>query len=110
MRQKGLHWVLIALAFAFLLGAAKSTAVMDEKQANHIFDDFITLYRLYGGNQYMLDESIIQSSHVLQAAHIAQTAGAPDDLVVALLFHNRSLFKKSKNQRHYNAKKSSLYL
>ncbi len=88
MRQKGLHSFFILISLIFLLGTSQSMAVLDEERANHIFNDFIELYRLYGGNKYMLEEPIIQSSHVLQAAYIAQTAGAPDDIVIGLLFHD----------------------
>ena len=53
-----------------------------------VFDEFLTLYEQYGGEQYMLDEQITQRSHVLQAAHFASLAGAPEAVVIGLLLHD----------------------
>lgn len=52
------------------------------------FDQMISAYEKYGGDKYMIDEEIVQSSHVLQAAYIAAYAGAPEDVIVGLLFHD----------------------
>lgn len=52
------------------------------------FDLLIAAYEKYGNDQYMIDEEIVQSSHALQAAYIASYAGAPDDVIVGLLFHD----------------------
>ncbi|NGX57639.1 MAG: hypothetical protein K940chlam3_00532 [Chlamydiae bacterium] len=52
------------------------------------FDDLVTAYEKYGGDKYMICEEIIQTSHVLQAAYIANEAGAPENIVIGLLFHD----------------------
>lgn len=53
-----------------------------------LFNDIKTMFALYGNDQYMINEEIIQRSHVLQAALIADVAGAPEDVIVALLLHD----------------------
>ncbi len=52
------------------------------------FDQMLEAYEKYGGDKYMIDEEIVQGSHVLQAAYLAKLAGAPEDVVVGLLFHD----------------------
>ena len=52
------------------------------------FDEMKRLYDLYGGNFYMIDEPITQQLHVLQAAYLADFAGAPEEVVIALLLHD----------------------
>jgi predicted HD phosphohydrolase len=52
------------------------------------FEELTDLYDRYGGEKYMLEEEIIQAEHVLQAAYNAERAGAPEDIVVALLYHD----------------------
>jgi len=54
---------------------------------NHI-DTIEKLYKKYGNEYYLLDEKITQEAHALQAAFIAHKAGAPEDVVIALLFHD----------------------
>jgi gamma-butyrobetaine dioxygenase len=48
------------------------------------------IYRLfaYGGRAAYFGEPVSQADHALQAAHRAETAGAPDALVVAALLHD----------------------
>jgi predicted HD phosphohydrolase len=53
-----------------------------------LFNEIKTLFALYGNDKYMINEEIIQRSHVLQAALIAKLAEAPEDVVVALLLHD----------------------
>lgn len=52
------------------------------------FEELVEVYGEYGGEKYMIQEEITQRAHVLQAAYIAHAAGAPDDFVIALLFHD----------------------
>eukprot|EP00211_Chloroparvula_japonica_P009018 CAMPEP_0119137706 /NCGR_PEP_ID=MMETSP1310-20130426/24172_1 /TAXON_ID=464262 /ORGANISM="Genus nov. species nov., Strain RCC2339" /LENGTH=152 /DNA_ID=CAMNT_0007128817 /DNA_START=133 /DNA_END=588 /DNA_ORIENTATION=+ len=52
------------------------------------FDAFVEAYEKRGGDKYMIEEEITQECHSLQAAHVAWLAGAPEDVVVGLLFHD----------------------
>lgn len=52
------------------------------------FEEFIKAYQQYGNGKYMIQEEITQKEHVLQAAFFANLVGAPEDIVVALLFHD----------------------
>lgn len=52
------------------------------------FDDFVALYDKFGNDKYMIEEDITQRAQVLQAAYIAQLAGAPEDIIIGLLFHD----------------------
>lgn len=52
------------------------------------YEEMVTAYAKYGGERYMIQEEIIQRSHILQAAYLADVAGAPQDIIVALLFHD----------------------
>jgi putative nucleotidyltransferase with HDIG domain len=90
VRQQGktIQRVFVLLGVIFLFAMPQSKALLDEKQANQLFNEFVELYQLYGGEKYMIDEQIIQRSHVLQAAYIAEKAGAPDEIVTGLLFHD----------------------
>lgn len=53
-----------------------------------LFDEIKYLFANYGNNKYMINEEIIQRSHVLQAAMIARLAGAPEDVVIGLMLHD----------------------
>lgn len=52
------------------------------------FHEIKNLYDLYGNDKYMISEEITQRSHALQAALIAHLAGAPEDLIIALMLHD----------------------
>lgn len=52
------------------------------------FEDFVDIYNRFGGGKYMICEEIIQRNHVLQAACIANAAGAPEEIVIGLLLHD----------------------
>lgn len=56
--------------------------------ASDVFDRLTEAYAEFGDERYMIDEEITQASHVLQAAYFAKTAGAPEEVVVGLLFHD----------------------
>ena len=56
--------------------------------ANDPFDCFTAAYREHGGSKYMINEEIVQSTHVLQAAYLAKLCGAPEDVIIGLLFHD----------------------
>lgn len=71
----------IACLIAFLLLATSLTA-------QDPFDDFLEAYEKYGGGKYMINEEIIQSQHVLQAAYLAKKWGAPENAIIGLLFHD----------------------
>lgn len=49
-----------------------------------------TITRLFetGGNSAYFGEPVSQTEHALQTAHLAETEGAPDSLVVAALLHD----------------------
>ncbi len=68
--------------------------------ASNPFDEMLLLYELYGGEKYMIQEEISQKSHVLQAARIAELAGAPEHVIVGLLFHDigQIAYKENLNQ------------
>jgi predicted HD phosphohydrolase len=53
-----------------------------------LFEEIKNLYTTYGNNQYMLAEPITQQDHALQAAYLAKTSKAPDEIVLALLLHD----------------------
>lgn len=53
-----------------------------------LFEVIKNLYTIYGDHQYMLGESITQQDHALQAAYLAKTSKAPDEIVLALLLHD----------------------
>lgn len=52
------------------------------------FQIFAKAYEDHGGDRYMINEEIIQRSHVLQTAYIASTLGAPEEIVIGLLVHD----------------------
>lgn len=52
------------------------------------FSDCMILYQKYGNKDYLIDESITQIQHALQAAHIAKICQAPDYIVIGLLLHD----------------------
>ena len=51
------------------------------------FDDIVRLLDQRGSQQYGL-EAVSQREHALQCAHLAETAGEPDALVIACLLHD----------------------
>lgn len=71
-----------------LLIALTIMAAAFSGSANTPFDDFTAAYTEYGGGKYMINEEIVQSAHVLQAAYLAQLCGAPEDVTIGLLFHD----------------------
>lgn len=50
--------------------------------------EYINLQEKYGNNKYMIQEDITQIDHCLQAAYIAHLCGAPEDVVIGLLYHD----------------------
>lgn len=68
---------------AVLFGQASLSAIPQP-----LFDEIKTLYECYGNDKYLINEEVTQRTHVLQAALIASLAGAPDDVVFALLIHD----------------------
>ena len=52
------------------------------------FNEIKSLYKRYGNDKYMINEEITQRSHALQAALIANLAGAPEEVVIALMLHD----------------------
>ncbi|MDQ7746282.1 phosphonate degradation HD-domain oxygenase [Hydrogenophaga pseudoflava] len=50
-------------------------------------DDIVRLLEQRGAQQYGL-EAVSQREHALQCAHLAETAGEPDELVIACLLHD----------------------
>ncbi|WP_066260670.1 phosphonate degradation HD-domain oxygenase [Hydrogenophaga flava] len=50
-------------------------------------DDIVRLLDQRGAQQYGL-EAVSQRVHALQCAHLAETAGEPDELVIACLLHD----------------------
>jgi putative nucleotidyltransferase with HDIG domain len=56
--------------------------------ASSPYERVIEAYELRGGDAYMIDEEIIQRSHVLQAAYLASVTGAPEEVIIGLLLHD----------------------
>jgi predicted HD phosphohydrolase len=52
------------------------------------FDKLVRLYEKYGNEEYMIGEKITQKEHVLQAAKIATICGAPNYIIMGLLWHD----------------------
>lgn len=52
------------------------------------FKEYLQLYKQYGNRDYLIGETITQTQHVLQAAHIAKICGAPDYIIIGLLVHD----------------------
>lgn len=52
------------------------------------FEQFVECYELRGGDKYMIQEEIIQRTHVLQAAYLASVAGAPEEVIIGMLVHD----------------------
>jgi phosphonate degradation associated HDIG domain protein len=53
----------------------------------HRVEEILRLFQERGRDAY-LGEPVSQAEHALQAAHLAEVAGAPDALVVAALLHD----------------------
>lgn len=52
------------------------------------FDEMLLLYQKYGKGEYMIQELVTQENHVRQAAYFANQAGAPEEVIIGLLFHD----------------------
>jgi len=52
------------------------------------YEELIEVFDKYGGDRYMAGEAVTQKNHVLQAAYLAEKAGAPEEIIIALLFHD----------------------
>lgn len=52
------------------------------------WDKIHELFNKYGNEEYMIGESITQINHALQAARIAEVAGAPNEIIIGLLLHD----------------------
>lgn len=63
----------------------------------NVFDEFMELYQKYGQEKYMIQEEITQEYHVLQAAYLSKLAGAPEDVIIGLLFHDIGQLAKKEN-------------
>lgn len=74
--------------FCLLVFFLASGACVYSEVSYDAFQMFKRAYEERGGDKYMIDEEIIQRSHVLQAAYIASTVGAPEDIVIGLLTHD----------------------
>jgi predicted HD phosphohydrolase len=63
-------------------------SLMAHLGANQAFDEFADLYARHGHLQYTPMGEVTQLGHVLEAAYMAERVGAPEEVVVALLFHD----------------------
>lgn len=52
------------------------------------FDELVDLYKKYGTDKYMINETITQINHILLAAKIANLVGAPEWMIIGLLCHD----------------------
>lgn len=52
------------------------------------FEEMLDLYGKYGQGKYMIQEEITQENHVREAAYFATVAGAPEEVIIGLLFHD----------------------
>lgn len=66
----------------------RRTAECKTLKSETVFEIIAFLYEVRGGENYMIGEAITQSEHVLQAAALAEQAGAPESMVIAALFHD----------------------
>ncbi len=77
------RWVvsLLGLFMPFVIFA-------NQESFEELWCETLVAYELYGNEKYVIQEKITQINHVLQAASIAKLSGAPNSVVVALLFHD----------------------
>jgi len=83
--KKWFSLFLIIFSMLFLHAFVKDSK-MQEKEA--LFREVVEAYKQYGNEKYMIEEEVTQADHVLQAAFIADHAGAPEDVVIGLLLHD----------------------
>ncbi len=72
-----------------------------------IHDEFISLLCKYGNDKYMIQEEITQLEHALQSAYISNLCGAPEDVIISLLYHDVGQLVQKENigntdYLHYN--------
>lgn len=72
-------------------------AIEPEPDFKQIWNEMNQAYASFGTGKYMIEEEITQINHILQAAAIAQLAGAPRAIVTALLFHDVGQVIKPEN-------------
>jgi len=60
----------------------------EDKKKQTPFQELVDLYDRYGGEKYMIQEEITQYDHALQSAYIALLCGAPDEIIIGLLYHD----------------------
>lgn len=68
----------------------------------HPLDELCLLTWKYGKEKYMINEIITQESHILQAAKIAEDAGAPEQVIVAMLYHDIGQLFMRDDENNYN--------
>ena len=68
---------------------------------SHPLDELISIYDKVGSQSYKNLDGITQKAHVLQSAYLAQICGAPEDVIISLLFHDVGYFLKD-NQDIYD--------
>lgn len=72
----------------FILAFGMIQPIGAQPLSTNDFEVLNKAYVEYGNGKYMIQEEITQISHILQAAHIAELVGAPEDVVVGLLLHD----------------------
>lgn len=60
---------------------------MNEKEAKQVANELITLYRMYGNDDY-IGEPVSQIEHMCQAAQLAEKENYDDEVVLAAFFHD----------------------
>ncbi|TQF03042.1 DUF971 domain-containing protein [Kitasatospora acidiphila] len=86
--------------YADLDALASTLAVLDRRTA--ALDELAELFEGEGAGEY-LGEAVTQAEHMLQAAALAQQAGAPDALVAAALLHDVGHFTSAVTGRQLMA-------
>lgn len=60
---------------------------MNEKEAKQVANELITLYEMYGNEDY-IGEPVSQIEHMCQAAQLAERENYDDEVILAAFFHD----------------------
>lgn len=83
-----MNWKSLTIAAAIFVQSGLLTASNIETFDVGAFDEVVESYLKYGTGKYMIQEEITQINHALQSAYLANLAGAPEEMVIALLLHD----------------------
>src|SRR6185295_14068574 len=60
---------------------------MEKTEAIQIADEILTLYKMYGNEDY-IGEPVSQVEHMCQCAQLAEKEGCDDEVILAAFFHD----------------------